>query len=448
MSATRPTGGSGLRARRAMLWGTIVVVSALVMLLPLLVALPRLKYMDALTYRHNHIIPLSWYSADLNNANPVRRGQAARAIELKGYDTDVSSYLASCLRDPDPGVRRVAIRAIVTNRAHLGELTVSDQALVGELLRIVQQDADNDVRLSALNGLLWLRNTALADRSLTSRIDAAAEAARREGWVCGSGAAYQRKLGGLSEAIILPVVDQGAAEDDPVSTAKRVAADFMHVSDSRLSPLASAPGRAAFESVPGDEPAYRLKVNLGRQRVCAVRFTGRVPDQPVGSSLDDREAARNSAAEWGRRLCPENAAEISFQTAVSFPNEDACKFHLFVWQQKQQDAFTGLTLVVRVAPKTHLLQSAVLGLPPRGPLPAVTVSEDDARALAQHAGDAWAGQPVKILAAALYLSHPQAPSGGPAWLVTIQPAQGKWTDYVCIDAHDGSVLFPRPDTPR
>jgi hypothetical protein len=189
-------------------------------------------------------------------------------------------------------------------------------------------------------------------------------------------------------------------------------------------------------------------VDLDRTRVSAVYYLSRLDSAPVAASGEGLDSARQAARRYAMRICPELGARVVFASEVPVPNRRAATGYLFLWRERSGEAYTGKTLTIRVAASTGRVQSASLWLPRRGPLPRPRVGAEAAVSLARKAARALTGDAVEVLSASLVLSHPAAPQEGPVWLVEVRPPGGTWTDMVCIDACNASVIYPAPRRPE
>jgi len=225
---------------------------------------------------------------------------------------------------------------------------------------------------------------------------------------------------------------------------EKLAASFLSIPQEQLQRLAShRPRQANLLAVQQGRPALRITVDLEHQRVSAVYYLSRLDPRPVPVSDDALGSSRRSARQYAARFCPELNAPLEFDTEMPVPNVKQCNSYLFMWQERAGTAYTGKVLTIRVAPATYEIQSALLRLPPKGPLREPRITEETAIAMAHQASRILTDEQVTIIAARLVLSHVAAPDEGPAWLVDIRPVSGRWRDVICIDAHNGRLIYPQ-----
>jgi hypothetical protein len=239
----------------------------------------------------------------------------------------------------------------------------------------------------------------------------------------------------------LEAAPEPANAPSAVNKSAATAAAFLGVPAERLEyDPEGAPGDE-FRLGEGGKTSVVVGVNRELARVVRVQYLGLGRAVAAGSQPDMQQAGASAIAA-ALRLWPELGQQFVFDSATPVPSIEQCRSYEFWWRERKGTAYTGKAVAVSVTPYTHAIRSVCVELPPKGPLPEVTIAEGMARERAEKAFAPFYTSPFKVLAAELLLSDPMAPKAGPTWHVKVQNLEAGWKDTVVIDAHDGHIIYP------
>ncbi len=241
-----------------------------------------------------------------------------------------------------------------------------------------------------------------------------------------------------SGSVAAPIATEDGTRK-PLTTTE-IAATFLGVPESDLT---AAPGPSSsqeeFSTHMPDAQEVRIVVDRERLRVIGLYHPGSIDDRASEVTEAQIEEALHRVAGLSQRLLPELTEQVHFD-ARAVPDTGHCRLILFVWRERQGEAYTGRMMTATVNPRNGAIQSASVHLPPLGPLPEPRLGRTQAAEIARQAACQRVHKELEVTDCELVLSHVAAPLQGPVWLIRVQEPRTTWKDLVIVDACDGQVI--------